>query len=227
MRKKLTHVAVAGAIGLAGVTGAAVAAPGAAAAATGADSTVTSRLTAVRDALRGLVDDGTLTRAQADEVAATLDSELPRRGPGSHDGRGGLGRGGLDVAARAIGISEEALHTALGQGRTLARVAADEGVSKDALVAALVKAAQARLDAAVTDGRLTKARADERRAGLEERITELVDRAGLGRGPGGDHHHGERGGHVAPGTRPGGDPGSGPWSPSTSPAASPRSSATA
>ena len=87
------------------------------------ESTVTSRLAALKDALKGLVTDGTLTRAQADKVAATLEEELPARG---HGGSGGRGGAVLDAAATAIGVTVEELRAALGEGRTLARVAEAE-----------------------------------------------------------------------------------------------------
>ena len=61
---------------------------------------------------------------------------------------------------------------------------------QDALVDALVAAEKERLAAAVTDGRLTQAEADERAADLEARITEWLDKLC---GPGG------RGGRPAPG----------------------------
>lgn len=236
MRTKLSHLAVAGVIGLAGATGAVVVGPSVAAAATGSDSAVTSRLTALKDALKGLVGDGTLTQAQADKVAATLQEELPRRGLGGHGGRGGIGAGGLDAAAEAIGVTKQELRSALRDGKSLARVAADEGVSKDALVTALVKAAQARLDEAVAEGRLTRARADERKADLEERITEAVDRVGFGRGPGGHRHGdgrgaaGDRDGRGAAGDRDGRGapgPGSDSGTPSRSPGATSGSTAPA
>lgn len=57
------------------------------------------------------------------------------------------------------------------------------------LVAALVKSQRARLSEAVASGNLTQAQADERAAGLEERITASLDDLCV---PGGGH--GGRGG---------------------------------
>jgi hypothetical protein len=133
------------------------------------------------------VADGSLTQEQADEVAGTL----AESGVGGHRGGSG-GRLDLSAAATALGMSEEALRTALQTGgTTLADVAEDQGVAVDALVDALVQAEQDRIAAAVEDGRLTQEEADERLADLAERVTERVQSAGLGRGPGG---HGPRGG---------------------------------
>ncbi|MGK5171706.1 hypothetical protein [Geodermatophilus sp. CPCC 205761] len=138
----------------------------------------------IRDALSGLVSDGSLTEAQADEVAATL-SEAGLGGRGGHGGRLDLG-----TAATALGLTEDELRTALqADGATLATVAEDRGVAVDTLVTALTEAAQERIAAAVEDGRLTQEQADERLAELAERIPERVHSTGLG----------SRGGH-----RPGG-----------------------
>ena len=113
-------------------------------------------------------------------------------GPGGHDGQH-RGRGiRLEAAATALGMATDELHEALEvDGTTLADVAEAQGVDVQTLVDALVAAARERLDAAVADGRLTQAEADEKAAGLEARITEMVnseipERGFRGRGgPGG------------------------------------------
>ena len=73
------------------------------------------------------------------------------------------------------------LRTAREAGQTLAQIAEAEGVSRADLISGLVAAAETRLAADVTSGRLTQAQADERSATLTARITEKVDQAGRGR----------------------------------------------
>jgi polyhydroxyalkanoate synthesis regulator phasin len=175
VRKKLIIATTAGALTL---TGLAVAVPALASPGAGGTAAV-ERLT---EALSGLVDDGSLTQEQADEVATTL-SEAGIAGRGGHHG-GGLG---LAAAADALGMTEEELRTALEpDGTTLADVAEDQGVAVGTLVDALVQAQQERIARAVEDGRITQEEADERLADLEERITERVssDTLPTGRGPG-------------------------------------------
>jgi predicted DNA-binding protein (UPF0251 family) len=85
--------------------------------------------------------------------------------------------GNLDTAATYLGLTEVQLRERLANGDTLAEIAKAESKSVDGLVQALVKAARERIDDAVADGRLTQAHANELRANLEERITDLVNGA--------------------------------------------------
>lgn len=195
-----TRIAALGTAGLVALGGVALFVPAGADAATTTTSPAdraSSRLTALKDALKGLVSDGTLTQAQADKVADTLADKGYGGGPGGmgHGMRGGfVGPGQL---ASILGISVDELHTKLEAGRTLAQIAAEKKISKATLVEKLVAAAKTQLATAVKDGRLTQARADEIAKDLTERITEMVDRAGMGRG-------------VGRGRGPGQGPGQGP-----------------
>lgn len=189
MRKQIITAVVAGAIGLSSMTltGPALAAAGA----TDAAAATTARVDRIEQALTGLVTDGTLTQAQADKVATTLDSADIGRGRGHGPGHGhGPGRGGgrggagLAAAATALKMTPADVRTALAGGQTLAQVAQGKGVAVDTLVAAIVAAEKTRIAQQVTDGRLTQAQADERVAGLTARVTERVNSTRKGRG----HH---------------------------------------
>lgn len=148
------------------------------------------RSTIVNDALAKLVTAGTITQAQSDAVAKALTDALPAKGM---DGRGGrVGGASLTVAAKAIGISEADLRTALQGGQTIAQVAATHNVTADAVAAAIKADLQTRLAAQVTAGTITQAQADERLAGADARITAELNEVGHAGGPGGP---GGRGGH--------------------------------
>ncbi|SHG19098.1 hypothetical protein [Geodermatophilus nigrescens] len=191
MRKKIVLATAAGALAVGGLG---LAAPAMAADDDPPTAAVTSAEERIRGALTGLVDDGSITAEQADEVATTLSDA----GVGGRGGHGGPGFGaGLSVAAETLGLSEDELRTALeADDASLATVAADQGVAVEDLTAALVQAAQERLDEAVADGRLTQEEADERAADLESRIAELVESTDLG-APGGSGGFGGRGGPGA------------------------------
>lgn len=186
MRKQLVILALAGTVG---VAGGALLSPGAASAATPSANPVSSRLTAIKDALKGLVTDKTLTQAQADEVATTLADRLPARGPGGLGGHGRpFGPRGArlspEATAAAAGVTVEELRAGRRAGKSLAQIAAAKGVSKQTLVDRLVAAKKAELAADVKAGRLTQTQADALGKDLAARTTEQVDRTG---GPRGDH----------------------------------------
>lgn len=102
-----------------------------------------------------------------------------RRGPGH--------RPNLEVAAEAIGVTEDELRTALMEGQSMADVAAANGVDTQVVVDALVADATERIDEAVADGDLDADRAEEIKANLDERMTALVN-GELAPGPGHRHH---------------------------------------
>jgi hypothetical protein len=184
MQRKVTSLAMAGVFGVAGLTAGAVLAPAVASAASGdttAAAAVRDRVSEIKEALAGLVKDGTLTQAQANKVATTLDQKLPRGGHGGHGGHG-FGRPHLDAAASALGMTEDQLVQQLQSGKSLADVAKAKNVSVDTLVSKLVTAAQTDLAAAVKAGRLTQAQADSLKTDLKARVTDMVNRQGFGRG---------------------------------------------
>jgi hypothetical protein len=186
----LTGVLAIGAVGAVAMTPAS---------ATTSDNLVTSRLAHIKSALSGLVTDGTLTQAQADKVAGTLESQPPMAGMGGRDGMGGRGGGvagmGMtqshDAAAKALGMTSDELYAAVQGGKSLADVAKDQKVSVDSLVKATVTDAEADLAAAVKAGTMTQAQADTMKSSLTERITDMVNGVrggrgmGMGRGAGG------------------------------------------
>ncbi|MGY1763850.1 hypothetical protein ACI79G_05030 [Geodermatophilus sp. SYSU D00779] len=165
MRKKLVVAAAAGALTL---TGLAVAVPAVAATDETGD-TSTSVVDRIKDALSGLVQDGSISQEQADEVATTLgDADL-----GWHGHHGGWF--GLDTAAEALGMTADELRTALeADGATLGKVAEEKGVAVDTLVDELVQAKQERIAQAVESG-MPQDVADERLADLEQQVTEWVN----------------------------------------------------
>jgi hypothetical protein len=133
-----------------------------------ADTDHASRLL---ETLQPLIDDGTLTQAQADAVITTLEAARPAVGPGDHRGGGP----GLDAAAAAIGVSTDELRAALTDGTTIADVAASKGIDVRTVIDAMVADLQAHLDEEVASGEHTQAEADEKIADANERITAMVN----------------------------------------------------
>ena len=100
----------------------------------------------------------------------SVSKQFGKGGGGKHGHRGDA----LDAAATALGMEPDALKDALKEGRTLAQVAESQGVDVQVVIDALVAEGNARIDAAVANGRLGADEAEERKAQLAERIAERV-----------------------------------------------------
>jgi len=86
----------------------------------------------------------------------------------------------LDAAANVIHISRDVLVQELQQGKTIAQVASERGVSRDALKQGIVTAEKAKLNQAVANGKLTQAQADKLLQGLTNRVDKIIDRTRAG-----------------------------------------------
>ena len=215
--RTLAIVTVAVAVG-AGAVGAALATAGTASpkeAATAFIHDVATRLgvsdekltTALRGASTARIDqalkDGEITKAQADELKARIQSgDAPLLlGPGRSGGHmGGFGHMGqradvLAAAATYLGRTETELRADLAAGKSLATIAKDAGKSTDGLKTALTAATKAELDKSVAAGNLT---ADQAKLMLERFTSHLDDMIAGTRPegmPGGRHGFGGMGGH--------------------------------
>lgn len=155
---------------------------------------------AVRDVRGEQLDEavqrGDLTQEQADRMKERLDDAPLDHGfgPGFGGGGHGPGRGlggdrgfgfgfgfaeGFGDLATFLGIDEAQLRTELSaDGASLASVAEANGKSRDELKAFLQTESDARIDAAVADGKLTQERADELKSRLAEMLDKVIDQTG-------------------------------------------------
>jgi hypothetical protein len=92
---------------------------------------------------------------------------------GGHGGCLGEPHGGMAAIAGWLGIAPEQLWRELA-GKSLAQVAAAHGKERTELIAFLNEQVKARLDAAVSAGRLTRAEADARLAAHAARVEQMV-----------------------------------------------------
>lgn len=138
---------------------------------------------AAGDQLAQAVEDGRLTQQQADRIKQRMQHAGgpppfggPRRGFGSGPGPGGPGplRLGLGVAAKYLGLTPAQLRAKLGPSTSLADVAKAQGKTAAGLTQAVVAAATARLDKAVTAGKLTATQRDDLLKRLDALIGDLV-----------------------------------------------------
>ncbi len=130
----------------------------------------------IKEQLKSLVDDGTITQDQADKVA----EKLAQSGVGGGGAHLNLRAGGafgvaLDEVAKALGLSKDEVESGLKDGKSIKDLAQAQGKDVNDVIDALVTAADAKIDQAVKDGKLKQDAADQIKAKLKERITSVVE----------------------------------------------------
>ena len=132
--------------------------------------------------LDAAVKSGRLTQAQADEMLQRY-KDAPNRAARPHAGRAEL----IGPVAKALGLTPDAIHSALRSGKTLAKLAGEKGVSRADLLAAIKEGLQAEAKA---DGRTLSA----------DQLSRLAARIADSSGPGErGWHRGRRHGGFGPG----------------------------
>lgn len=133
-------------------------------------------------------------------AAAADTTTLAHRG-GGFGGRSVCGQAGLEAAATALDMTVDELQTQLWGGKTLANLAEQAGVALEDVQAAVNEACQAQtraaIEQAVTDGTMTRAKADWLLEGLDKGYWGTPDASldfGIGRGFGPHGFGGGRGG---------------------------------
>jgi hypothetical protein len=154
------------------------------------DGLIDKLVASKKERIEAAVKAGRLTRAQADEIEADLKQEVTdfvnngrlqfREFRGGPRPFGFFGHEHvLSTAADYLGLTEAQLRTQMNSGKSLAQVAKDRNKSVDGLIGKLVAAKKARIEAAVKDGRLTRAQANEIEADLKQQVTDFVNNAKL------------------------------------------------
>jgi len=139
------------------------------------------RAAAVKNALDGLVQNGTINQDQENAVIQALKDSLTPDGHGRLGVRARLGAGAIKVAADKIGVAPKDLIAALRNGQSIADVANSKSVSPSDVVTALVDAGNQRIDQAVGNGHLQQDRADTLKTKLPELADKIVNTKGLPR----------------------------------------------
>lgn len=131
------------------------------------------------------VDQPTEADSSAEDEAVS--ERRGHRGHGRHLGR----QIATGIVTETLGMTAEELRAAFEEGKSLADIAAEQGVPVEDVKAALTAEASEHIDRAVADERIDADRAAELNEGLSERIDELVNRTpgegeGRHKGPGGN-----------------------------------------
>jgi hypothetical protein len=134
---------------------------------------------AIGNRIDAAVAAGRLTKEQGQELKQRVESgDFPLFGPPALAPGFGAPHPffhGLDGAATYLGLTEAQLESRVNSGKTLAQIAKAEGRSVDGLKAAMLKDVQAKLDAAVKAGRLSKPEEQQVLQDLRKRVDDLVD----------------------------------------------------
>lgn len=161
------------------------------------DDLVSALVAAAEERVDQALESGRLSEDEAAEKTAGLEARITERvnaEPGEHGrhGRGGHGprnRIGGEILDE-LGLDRDSVRAGFQADMSLAEIAAEAGISEADLVSALVDGAEARIDQAVEDGKITAEQAAEKKEGLEANISEKVntppsEREGRGGRPGG------------------------------------------
>jgi hypothetical protein len=112
---------------------------------------------------------------RAENIAVKRVAEAHKKARRGHKGWM-LGRHWLiQTAADAIGIEASALRAQLREGKSIADVAAANGVEAETVVNALVTPLLTRIDASVAKGKFTAEKAATMEAALRERVAKFVN----------------------------------------------------
>ena len=123
--------------------------------------------------LSGLVTKGTITQVQADAIKAAVLAAAETAKANRPAKAGGVDHAAMDaLISSTLGIDSATIKSRLKAGETLAAIA---GSKKDALIAALVAEHSKRIDAKVTEGKITAAQATTLKANLLSHVTEEVN----------------------------------------------------
>jgi lambda repressor-like predicted transcriptional regulator len=119
------------------------------------DTIVNAIVAAYKTSLDLSVTNGDLTQTQADAILEAVRVFAP-----TYLEQSFASNTPMAAIAKTLGMTQTELMTAMRDGKTIAELAQEKGVSTDAIVNAIVAAEKERLDQAVADGKLTQAQAD-------------------------------------------------------------------
>lgn len=141
--------------------------------------------------LTDLVNQGIINQSQADAIRSYLQRQAQSR---CYQATILPPADILSTAANKLGLTTSQVRAELRQGKSLAQVASDHGVSRDDLKNALLQTARTNANALVQQGVLTQEEADRAVTDVQSNLDNLIDRTGL-RGFKGDFrgrgwHHG-------------------------------------
>lgn len=123
------------------------------------------------DRLQSKVDDGTISQERADEITARMEQRKAR-----HEERRAARTERRESLASTLGTTADELKADRRAGLSLADIAAANGVDINIVIDEMVADRTARIEEAVASGKIDQAKADQRLAKIEDRITDRINR---------------------------------------------------
>jgi uncharacterized protein YidB (DUF937 family) len=121
----------------------------------------------------------------ADQNASSASSSNHHTGFGDHSKRHEGFRGSIiQETATILGVDQSAVTDALKQGKTLAQIAQEKGLSEDDFLQKVTAAETKAIDDALTAGKITQDQADKQKSGLSDRLKQMIENTK----PEGDFH---------------------------------------
>lgn len=112
--------------------------------------------------------------AQSSTPTASAPAEAGQKG--AHAGRRHAAKEAFKEVAKDLNMAPKDLLAELRSGKTINQVAQEQGVAPQTIVDDLVGKVDARVDKAVSEGKLTQEQGDKIKAKAPERIATLMDR---------------------------------------------------
>lgn len=101
--------------------------------------------------------------------------ERPFQGSGSRGSGVGGPRAGLKDAAEVLGMTVDEILAARSQGKTVAQIAAEKGITPEVLVEKILALRKARLDALVQEEKITQEQANLALQAMEKNIEAMIN----------------------------------------------------
>ena len=167
----------------------------------GTDELVAELVAGVEERLDQAVADERIDADEAEARLAEIESRIEAfvttepgddgfpAGRRDHPGRHGLPGVEGEEVADLLGLTTDELRAGLTDGKSLADIATEQGVTTDELTAFLVAQATEAIDQAVADGDVDPERAEQAKEQLAERIAIMVERTPGDRSDRGLHDH--------------------------------------